>query len=97
MTPCPHGQEYECTECLKDKTLLLNEDKKKDVALTPEDIALRWGYTIELRKTVLEWAKITGFEVSQLVSRTAEHDLEKLYGRMLLNAKPIKRRDGFSD
>lgn len=43
-----------------------------------------WLDTIALRVKVLAWAKETGFSASQLVSRTAEHGIEEIYGRKQL-------------
>ena len=40
-----------------------------------------WLDTIQLRIKVLDWAKHTGYGVSELVSRTAEHGIEAIYGR----------------
>ena len=43
-----------------------------------------WLDTIQLREKVLAWAKETGYSASQLVSRSAEHGIEGIYGRKQL-------------
>lgn len=48
------------------------------------ELKIEWKETIELRDFVLDWAKRTGFNAGELVSRMAEHDLELKYGRKVL-------------
>ncbi len=55
-----------------------------ELRVTPFDIKTEWKNTKELREIVNAWANRTGYQVSELVSRYAEHDLEKKYGKMLL-------------
>jgi len=43
--------------------------------------------TIKLREEVLQWAKDSGYSATELVSRTAEHEIEMFYGRMVLSDK----------
>lgn len=52
-----------------------------------EQLELTWIGTIKLREAVLNWAKETGFSASELVSRTAEHSIETIYGRKVLEDK----------
>lgn len=51
---------------------------------TPIELRDDWLDTIQLRIKVLDWAKHTGYGVSELVSRTAEHGIETIYGRKKL-------------
>jgi len=44
-----------------------------------------WLDTIQLREKVLAWAKHTGYNANDLVSRTAEHDIERYYGKKRLD------------
>lgn len=62
--------------------LLLVELNKQ----SKEQLEKTWIDTITLRKTVLDWAKNTGYCVADLVSRTAEHGIETIYGRKALEA-----------
>ncbi len=45
-----------------------------------------WLKTVDLRNNVLEWAKRTGFNANELVSRTAEHQIEMFFGRQRLQS-----------
>ena len=40
--------------------------------------------TVKLRKSVLDWQEKYGYNANDLVSRTAEHDMEMFYGRLAL-------------
>ncbi len=52
-----------------------------------KQLELTWLDTVQLREKVLAWAKHTGFSASELVSRTAEHSIETIYGRKVLESK----------
>ena len=52
--------------------------------LDKDQLETTWNKTIALRGLVLDWAKETGFGVADLVSRTAEHQIEMFYGRKVL-------------
>lgn len=51
------------------------------------DLGVYYDRTVALRELVLEWAKDTGYSASQLVSRTAEHDIEQFFGRLKLEER----------
>ena len=53
---------------------------------TPEELRDDWLETIILREKVLNWAKYTGFSANELVSRTAEHQIEMFFGRQRLQS-----------
>lgn len=73
------------TETDKKDTPQLKIEWEKTVKLRME-----WKETVELRNIVLDWAKRTGFSANQLVSRTAEHELELTYGKKVLESSDKK-------
>lgn len=48
---------------------------------------------VEMRKQVLELVQLYGYDVSGLVTKRFEHDIEQLYGNRALSFKPTEETD----
>ena len=56
--------------------------------LSIAELAFLWNESNNLRDTLDKWCKKTGYTASQLMSKTAIHDIEWFYGKKMLGIKP---------